>query len=201
MKNSLVIIGAGGHGRVCAEIAELSGYKKILFLDDGNAENIEIAGKTEDFLQYLSDCDFFVAIGNNNVRRSFLHRIMERQGQIATLIHPDSTVSAHATVGIGTAVMAGAVINTGTVIGKGAIINTCSSVDHDCRIGDFAHVAVGAHLAGTVSVGDTTFIGAGATVINNISIYENCMIGAGATVISDIKENGTYVGVPARKIK
>ena len=201
MKNSLVIIGAGGHGRVCAEIAELNGYKKILFLDDGNAENIEIAGKTEDFSKYLSDCDFFVAIGNNNVRRSFLHRIIENKGQIATLIHPDSTVSVHATVGVGTAVMAGAVINTGTVIGKGAIINTCSSVDHDCRIGDFAHVAVGAHLAGTVSVGDTTFIGTGATVINNISICENCMIGAGATVISDIKENGTYIGVPARKIK
>lgn len=201
MKNSLVIIGAGGHGRVCAEIAELNGYQKILFLDDGNAGNIEIAGKTEDFIKYLSDCDFFVAIGNNNVRRSFLYRIMENKGQIATLIHPDSTVSAHATVGVGTAVMAGAVINTGTVIGKGAIINTCSSVDHDCRIGDFVHVAVGAHLAGTVSVGDTTFIGVGATVINNISICENCMIGAGATVIADIKENGTYVGVPARKIK
>ena len=93
MKNSLVIIGAGGHGRVCAEIAELNGYQKILFLDDGNAGNIEIAGKTEDFIKYLSDCDFFVAIGNNNVRRSFLYRIMENKGQIATLIHPDSTVS------------------------------------------------------------------------------------------------------------
>lgn len=43
MKNSLVIIGAGGHGRVCAEIAELNGYKKILFLDDGNVGNIELA--------------------------------------------------------------------------------------------------------------------------------------------------------------
>ena len=52
MKNSLVIIGAGGHGRVCAEIAELNGYKKILFLDDGNAGNIELAGKTEDFSDF-----------------------------------------------------------------------------------------------------------------------------------------------------
>lgn len=201
MKNSLVIIGAGGHGRVCAEIAELNGYQKILFLDDGNAGNIEIAGKTEDFIKYLSDCDFFVAIGNNNVRRSFLYRIMENKGQIATLIHPDSTVSAHATVGVGTAVMAGAVINTGTVIGKGAIINTCSSVDHDCRIGDFAHVSVGAHLAGTVSVGERCFVGAGAIVINNISICKDCIIGAGSTVISDIKKEGTYVGSPVRKIK
>ena len=201
MKRSLVIIGAGGHGRVCAEIAELNGYQKILFLDDGVVENVELAGKTEDFRKFLPDCDFFVAIGNNELRRSFLCRIMEQQGKIATLIHPNSTVSARASVGIGSAVMAGAVINTDAVIGKGAIINTCSSVDHDCRIGDFAHVAVGAHLAGTVSLGNMSFIGAGVVVINNVSICENCMIGAGATIISDIKEKGTYVGVPARKIK
>lgn len=201
MKSSLVIIGAGGHGRVCAEIAELNGYKSIIFLDDGVVDRIELSGKTADFPKYISECDFFVGIGNNELRQSFLLKIIENSGSIATLIHPGSTVSAHASVGEGAVVMAGAVINTGTVIGKGAIINTCSSVDHDCSIGDCAHVSVGARLAGTVTVGAGTFLGAGSTVINNTSICENCIIGAGSTVISDIKEKGTYVGVPVRKIK
>ena len=97
--------------------------------------------------------------------------------------------------------MAGAVINPGTHIGKGCIINTCSSVDHDCIVGDYVHIAVGSHLCGTVIVGDGTWIGAGATVSNNVSICTNCIIGAGAVVVNDIKECGTYVGVPARRIK
>ena len=83
----------------------------------------------------------------------------------------------------------------------GCIINTCASVDHDCVLEDFVHVAVGAHVAGTVSIGAGTWIGAGATVSNNLQICGGCMIGAGAVVIKSITESGTYVGVPAEKIK
>ena len=105
------------------------------------------------------------------------------------------------TLGTGTLVAAGAVINPGAVIGDGCIINTCASVDHDCVLEDFVHRAVGAHVAGTVSIGAGTWIGAGATVSNNLQICGGCMIGAGAVVIKSITESGTYVGVPAEKIK
>ena len=80
-------------------------------------------------------------------------------------------------------------------------MNTCASVDHDCCLGDYVHVSVGAHVAGTVIIGNSTWIGAGAVVNNNLHITDSCMIGAGAVVINDIVERGTYVGVPARKLK
>ena len=86
----------------------------------------------------------------------------------------------------------------GAKIGQGCIINTASSVDHDCVLGDFVHVAVGAHLCGTVTIGNATWIGAGATVSNNVNICGECTIGAGAVVVKDITEPGTYIGVPAR---
>ena len=79
-------------------------------------------------------------------------------------------------------------------------MNTCASVDHDCEVRDYVHVAVGAHLCGTVEVGAYTWIGAGATVSNNVSICPECMIGAGAVVVKDIVEAGTYVGVPAGRV-
>ena len=97
-------------------------------------------------------------------------------------------------------IMAGAVINPYAKLGKGCIVNTCASVDHDCEVRDYVHVAVGAHLCGTVEVGAYTWIGAGATVSNNISICPECMIGAGAVVVKDIVEAGTYVGVPAGRV-
>ena len=80
------------------------------------------------------------------------------------------------------------------------IVNTSASIDHECKIGDYAHISVGSHLAGNVEIGNGTWIGVGAVVSNNIHICENVMVGAGAVVVEDIVESGTYVGVPARKI-
>ena len=74
--------------------------------------------------------------------------------------------------------MAGTVINPGTKVGKGCIINTGATVDHDNEIGDFAHVSVGSHLAGTVRVGERSWVGAGAVVSNNITICADCVIGS-----------------------
>ena len=81
----------------------------------------------------------------------------------------------------------------------GCIVNTSSSIDHDCVVGNYCHIAVGAHLAGTVNVGNGTWIGAGAIVSNNVNICGGCMIGAGAVVIKNIDEAGIYIGVPAEK--
>lgn len=201
MMNKLIIIGAGGHGRVIAEIAELNGYNDISFLDDANNSNPLTIGRTDQIKKYISTCDFFVGIGDNAARERFIHVIEKQHGSLVSLIHPKATVSKSAIIGYGSVVMAGAVINTGAKIGNGVIVNTCSSIDHDSVICDFVHVSVGAHIAGATKIARNSFIGAGATVINNVSIFENCIVGAGATVISDLTESGTYVGIPARRIK
>ena len=200
MMNRLIIIGASGHGKVIADIAVKNGYEDIAFLDD-NAEATECAGfpiigKVSDCVQN-QHCDFIVAIGNSKARERIQNSL--NGYHVITLIHPDAVVSRRVKIGRGSVVMAGAVINSDTVIGDGCIINTCASVDHDNRIGDFVHAAVGSHLCGTVVIGNHTWIGAGATVSNNVAVCDNCMIGAGTVVIKDIKEKGTYVGVPAEK--
>ena len=199
----LVILGASGHGRVAADIAGKTGYDSIVFLDDSGTKktcgSYPVVGKSARFLEY--DCDFFVAIGNPQVRRRMQEMLLAAGKQVTTLIHPSAVIGEDVTIGIGTLVAAGAVINPGAVIGDGCIINTCASVDHDCVLADFVHVAVGTHGAGTVSIGAETWIGAGATVSNNLQICGGCMIGAGAVVVKSITESGTYVGVPAEKIK
>lgn len=201
MSKKLILIGASGHGKVVADIALNNGYSEIAFLDD--KDNVTRCGEypvigKSDSAQKYADCDFIVSIGNACVRQKIQQKLEEQNLNVITLIHPRAVVARDVEIGRGTVVMAGAVINPGAKIGNGCIINTCSSVDHDCDIKDFAHVSVGAHLAGTVSVGERTWIGAGATVINNISIIGDCMIGAGAVVVRDIKSEGIYKGVPAR---
>ena len=193
----LTIIGASGHGKVCADIAEKTGYDEIEFLDDNislqTCGKWPVVGCVEKANSIQND--LFVAIGNSDIRKKMMNR------KCVTLIHPNAVIADDVSIGDGTVVMAGAVINPGARIGRGVIVNTCSSIDHDCVVGDFVHVSVGAHLCGTVTVGEGTWIAVGASIINNLNICSGCTIGAGAVVIRDLSEPGTYVGVPVRKIR
>lgn len=196
--NRLIIIGASGHGKVVADIAALNGYKDIVFLDN-DPEIKACAGHPvlgPDTMTSELDGDVFVAVGNAEIRKKLMERDANRNFPV--LIHPSAVIAKSAEVDAGSVVMAGAVINPGARIGKGCIINTSSSVDHDCMVGDYVHISVGAHLSGTVEVGTGAWIGTGAIVSNNVNICGGCMIGAGAVVIKDIDEPGTYVGVPAK---
>ncbi len=202
----IVLIGASGHGKVCAEIAKLNDYIDIQFLDDDpkikKCSNYDVVGTSSDYYQYISDdTEFFVSIGNHNIRKRIQEKIEKAGGRIITLLHPKAIISEDVSLGVGSVVMAGAVINAGTRIGKGTIINTSSSVDHDCTIGDWCHVAVGSHICGTVDVGNGCWIGAGSVVSNDISISDMVLTGAGAIVVDNITEKGTYVGVPAKRVK
>lgn len=197
--NRLIIIGASGHGSVVADIARLNGYEDIVFLDD-NEQKKECAGyPVIGNSSEAPEGDLFVAVGSSGIRKKLIERYRERKQPV--LIHPSAVIAGNVQVGSGSVVMAGAVINQGAVVGRGAIVNTCSSVDHDCRLGDYVHLAVGSHLCGTVTIGDGTWIGAGAIISNNLSICGGCMIGAGTVVLKNIDRSGTYVGVPARFVK
>ncbi len=205
MMKNLIIIGASGHGKVCADIAELMGcYDEIYFLDDttkGACFGHKIIGKVKDFMNFINDADFFVAIGNAKIREKIFSMLEEYNANITVLVHPSSKIARDTKIADGTVIEENAVIKPDSKIGKGCIINTNSVIAHDVIIEDFVHVSIGACIAGTVYVGKGSWLGIGSIVKNNISIASNCMIGAGAVVVSDIDESGTYIGVPAKKIK
>lgn len=198
----LLILGAGGHGKVVADIAYRLGYSEIQFLDDDSDKKVcggyKVAGKCSDFTSY--DADICIAVGNPEIRAKLFAEVKGYRYNLPALIHPSAVISTNVSIGEGTVVMAGAVINAGAIIGDGCIVNTGASVDHDSQIGDFVHIAVGAHLAGSVTVGKGTWIGIGAVVSNNVTICDGCMIGAGAVVVDDISVRGTYIGVPAKRM-
>lgn len=204
MNKKIVIIGASGHGKVIADIAKLNGYKEIMFLDDDtskiNCGRYPVMGTSKDIRHYKDDHDFIIAIGNNKIREKISDILEQENIKQAILIHPSAVIDETAMIKEGTVIMANAVVNAEVQIGRSCIINTASSIDHECVLEDYVHVSPGVHIAGTVAIGKSTWIGIGATLINNLNIYNNCIIGAGSSVIKDIKEEGTYVGSPARKV-
>lgn len=201
----MFIVGCSGHGKVIADIAlKQNKYDELLFLDDNPKSDsclgIPVVGSSTYENITLED-EIIVAVGNSDIRQRLQEMYSQKGLKIATLIHPNAVIGTGVKIDAGTVVMAGAVINPDAVIGKGVIINTGATVDHDDVICDYAHISVGAHIAGTVTIGRTAWIGAGVVVSNNLHICDNVMIGAGAAVVRNIEEQGTYVGVPARKIK
>ena len=200
--NRLMIIGAGGHGKVIADSAMKNGYTDISFIDDnakGTCMGFPIVGTSAD-LEALNDgrTDFIIGIGNNAIRK----RIAEKYSvNWVTLIHPSAQIAFQVTVGKGTVIMAGAIVNACAEIGGHCIINTGAIVEHDNVIKDYAHISPGVKLGGTVQIGASTHMGISSTVKNNIEICDDCIIGAGAVVVQSIHSSGTYVGIPVRKIK
>ncbi|MCM3539128.1 acetyltransferase [Priestia endophytica] len=199
----LLILGAGGHGKVVSEIAQLmKQWEEIAFLDDrediSEVLGIPIVGKLADLPALKSEYEYaFVAIGSNTARLNWTEKLNQHAFKIPTLIHPSSTVSGKSTIGEGTVIMAGAVINTDATIGRSCIINTASTIDHDCILQDGVHTSPGTHLGGTVKVGERTWICIGATIINNIDIGCGSVIAAGAVVTKDVPSNVLVAGVPA----
>lgn len=200
--NRLIIIGAGGHGKVIADNASKNGYTDINFVDDcviGDCMGFPIIGTSTD-IETLNDgqTDFVIGVGSNEVRKAIAERY---DVNWVMLIHPSAQIAINVSIGKGTVVMAGAIVNACTTIGKHCIINTAAVVEHDNVIENYTHISPNVALGGTVHIGELTHIGIGATVKNNTDICSDCTIGAGAVVIHDIKKSGTYIGVPVESIK
>ena len=206
MNKNVIIIGAGGHGKVIADIIIKSGDKVVGFLDDNLEigtkviEQYVIIGKVNDCIKLQEDKSllFIIAIGNNYIRKNIYEKY---KLNYYTAIHPAAIIGMQVNIGEGTVVMANACINSNTTIGKNCIINTGAIIEHDNIIKDYVHISPNATLCGTVNVGVYTHIGASATIKNNIGICGDCIIGAGAVVVKDINQDGIYIGIPAKKIK
>ena len=195
MNKNVVIIGAGGHAHVIADIVTAMQDNVIAFLDD-NLNAPDCSGCISNYLIY-TDAEFIIGIGDASIRRNIANKLDVKW---FTAIHPSAVISPSAKIGKGTVIMPNAVVNARADIGRHCIINSGAIVEHDNRLLDYVHVSVGSNLGGNVFVGDNTWIGIGSTVKNNVNICSNCIIGAGATVVKNIEKEGMYVGTPAREI-
>ena len=201
--STLFIFGAGGHGKVCADIAsKMNLWNEIYFVDDYVSEDeiigVPVLNKGVSMRDFVDKADLFVAIGDNYKRAKFIEQFDQDGWNIVSIIHPSAIIGNCVEVGRGTCVMPNVVINPVTKIGLGCILNTACTVDHDNKIGHYVHISPGAHLAGSVSIGDYTWIGIGSNIINNIELGSKLVIGAGDLVVSDIIKPGLYKGVPVK---
>jgi UDP-perosamine 4-acetyltransferase len=204
LKDSVVVIGAGGHAKVCVEILHAMG-RHVAFCVGQEKSPACCAGvpvvEGDKHLLRLYDegyVEVFVAIGSNGLRQKLAAMALSFGYSLVSAVSPKACVSPSATLGRGIAIMAGACINAEAIIGDLAIINTGSTVDHDCVIGTAVHIAPQSGLAGNVKVGDRTFVGIGSCVIPEITIGSDVTLGAGSVVVRNLPAGVKALGVPVR---
>ena len=203
--SGLLIVGAGGHGRVVADAAEESGkWSRVAFVDD-RYPAIQESGEWP-VLGPIANCrcwigeypDAVVAIGDNRLRLSQLRRLSQVGYRLPSVVHPTAYAGRRVELGAGSVLMAQAVVNAGARVGDACIVNTAAVIEHDCELADGVHVSPGAALAGGVRVGECSWIGIGASVIQEVRIGADAIVAAGAAVVRDVADGRTAVGIPAR---
>lgn len=201
--SSLLVFGAGGHGRVVADAALAAGrWPGVLASDRDPARCV---GELLPGVALVPVADvacaqaIHVAIGNAAGRERETAAL--GAGTLATVIHPQAAVSARARVSPGCFIAAQAVVAPGARLGIGVIVNHGAVVDHDVQVGDFSHVAPQAALGGGVAIGRRVLVGSGACILPGLRIADDVVIGAGAVVRDNLPDKGVYAGVPARRMK
>jgi sugar O-acyltransferase (sialic acid O-acetyltransferase NeuD family) len=202
--SGILIVGAGGHAKVVADILLSQGLNVVGFLDDdpstwgGTRLGLPVVGSIASYAEYAPE-GLVMGVGSNLARKQIVKRLgAEAHGLWRGAIHSRATLANSVRLGVGVVVAAGAVVNPDSVLGDHVIINTGAIVDHDCTIGAYAHIAPGVRLAGGVCVGEGALIGVGASVIPLRAIGGWATVGAGAVVVDDVPDGAIAKGVPAR---
>jgi UDP-perosamine 4-acetyltransferase len=207
----VVIIGAGGHGRVVLDILRTEGrYDPIGFVDADtrltgtSVSELAVLGPTNilpKLRQQQRVAHAIVAIGDNRTRQRYTAAVQAEGFELVSAIHPTAFVSPTARLGRNVVICPNASVITEARLGDSVIVNTGAIVEHECELAEAVHVAPGACLAGRVRVGACAFIGIGAQVIQCLAVGEGATVGAGAVVVEDVPDGATVVGVPARVVK
>lgn len=199
----MILVGYGGHAYVAYSIAKAMAKNFTGYCDlqkkKNNPFGLQYHGPENEATELLAANKFFIAIGENNIRGKLSRQLSDQGLFPINLVHPSSIICHSAIIApYGLLIAANVVVNPLTEIGIGVICNTASVIEHECRIGDFAHIGPGAVLCGNVSVGKNTFIGAASVIRQGITIGDNATIGAGAVVVKDVPDNACVKGNPAR---
>ena len=199
-----LVIGTGGLSKQALSSLRLSNERTdselVFFENVDGLEEFYGYRVIHDFDEIKSPFGFVICLGNPKYREYFYNELIELKG------HALNVISEHALLfdcelGIGNLILGYTLLEPGSKIGKNNLINCYAAIFHDVVIGDHNEIMPGAKLLGCSSIGSKCRIGSNATILPNISICDDVVIGAGAVVISDITEPGTYVGVPARKVR
>lgn len=200
LKEGILVLGAGGHGKSVVGVLLASGSPVAGVLVDSpekwgqEIQGVLILGPISALIRY-PDCSAVIALGENAARRSVAERFPNARW--ASVLHPQAYINPTARIGLGTVVFPGAIIGADVILGNHVIVSGNTTVGHDAVIDDYAHVAPGVQIGGEARVGRAAMLGIGSVVCPKVHVGEDAVLGAGAVAVKNIPAGCRAFGVPA----
>lgn len=177
MKEKLLLVGAGGFGRVVLEHA-VKEYD-CAFVDDGKnigseVNGCKVIGKTADLEKLFSDYHkLVVTIGNNKFREK-VYKDAERIGYVFPNIIASSVyISPYAAIGHGCVFLNNVIIQNNARVGNGVILNPGVEIHHDGTVGNYVLIYTNSVVRSLAEIKDRACLGSTVTINNKIVISED----------------------------
>lgn len=180
----LLLVGAGGFGRVVLEHTRLN--YECAFVDDAGASEVNgvpVVGKLNDIEKLRNEYkQLIVTIGNNRLREKIYKEAESIGYTFPNIIVPSAYLSSYASVGSGCIILNNVVIQNNAKVGNGVILNPGVEIHHDSIIGNNVLIYTNTVVRSLAKVGDRAHIGSTLTISNNVTIHEDAIIEDGVTV-------------------
>lgn len=211
MSEKLLLIGGGGHCKsVLDSLLDNNNYQEIGIVDSHlvlgeKIFEVPVIGRDQDLVDLFHKGynNAFVtvgSIGNPKVRKDIYSRLKDIGFNLPNIIDKTAVVSKRSSLREGIFVGKNAVINAKASIGICSIINSSVTIEHDCIVSSFAHIAPGSTLCGEVEIGENTHIGANSVIRQQLKVGSNCIVGFGSVVTKNLKDNVIAYGNPCREV-
>lgn len=186
MKEKLLLVGAGGFGRVVSEHARK--LYDCYFVDDAFEHGDEVcdilvAGKISDLKQLRSVYSrLVVTIGNNKLRQRLYEEAIKIGFTFPSIVCSSAYISPYSSIGYGCVILNNAIIQNNVQIGNGVIINPGVEIHHDSIVDDYALIYTNSVVRTYSRIGRGAWIGSTLTISNNVSIPEGAIVEDGRSV-------------------
>lgn len=179
-KEKLLLVGAGGFGRMMSEHAILK--YECAFVDDGQPVGakvcgIPVIGHITDLPDLRKEYDLLVVgIGNNQFRAQVYKNAKILGYSFPNIIASSAYISPYAKLGYGCAVLQNACVQNGAVVGNGVLLNAGTEVHADALVGDYSLIYTNSTIRTGAHIGNYVRIGSNVTVCNNAFVLDNADI-------------------------
>ena len=183
----LIIIGAGGFGKVVLEHA-MKEYD-CAFADDGieigtMVCGCPIVGKTTN-LDRLNGIykKLIVAIGDNKIREKIYREAKKLGYTFPNIICNSAYISPFAKIGSGCVILNNVVVQNNAQIGNGVILNPGVEIHHESKIGNNVLIYTNSVIRTYANVCDRAWIGSTLTIGNRVKIEDDEVVPDGKTIL------------------